>query len=186
MASAFQFLFQFVSSARQLFLHSVFGCGGNRGYFPDDVAVEIEKGDGRALLGRQGAQRKVQALVLKAAVGRGVTDKRPGLIDTLRSAKASLVVEKSIVGNSEEPRAEFSHVLIARAGEVCLHQCVLRQVVGIVFVATAEGEQEAPKCLLLTLNMGNKFFARHLPSACFIIILSSASISLASIFLPRK
>ena len=93
-------------------------------------------------------------------------------------------VEERVVGNLEEPRAEAASVLIACRREVSLHQRVLRQVVGIALIAAAKGEQEATKCLLLTLYQGDELLACHLFSACITSDCSSASISLASIRLP--
>ena len=71
------------------------------------------------------------------------------------------MVEERVVGNLEEPRAEPPPVLIARRREVGLHQGILCQVIGIVFVAAAEGEHEAPQGLLLTLHMADEYFACH-------------------------
>ena len=64
----------------------------------------------------------------------------PWVIDILHCPLACLVVEERVVGNLEEPRTELSLVLIAGTGEVSLHQRILRQVVGIVFLTTAESE----------------------------------------------
>ena len=74
---------------------------------------------------------------------------------------AGTVVEEGVVGNLEEPGAELALVLIASRGEVGLDQRVLRQVVGFILVATAEGEQEASQGLLLALYVGYEFFAGH-------------------------
>ena len=88
-------------------------------------------------------------------------DECAGLVERLRRATARLVVEERVVGNLEKPRAEAPHVLIASRREVGLHQRVLRQVVGLALVAAAEGEQEAAKCLLLTLYLGYELVACH-------------------------
>ena len=113
-------------------------------------------------------------------------DERTGIVECRHRATACLMVEECIVGYLEEPRAESSFVLIARRREVSLDQRILRQVIGIALVATAEGEQEATKGLLLTLYLSDENFAGHLFSACDTNNFSSASISLASIFLPTK
>ena len=115
----------------------------------------------------------------------GTTGECSCFVDALRAAQAHLVVEERVVGNLEEPRTELPLVLITCAGEIGLHERILRQVVGIVFLATAEGEQEASECLLLTLNMGDKYVSCH-EFASAISFFSSASISLASIFFPLE
>jgi hypothetical protein len=71
------------------------------------------------------------------------------------------VIQESVVGNLEEPRAELPFILIASRREIGLDQRVLCQIVGFVLIATAEGEQKASKCLLLALNMGYENFACH-------------------------
>ena len=123
--------------------------------------------------------------MFKGRVGIGAANKCSCFVDALRAAQARLVVEECVVGYLEEPRTELPLVLIACAGKIRLHQCILRQVVGIVFLATAEGEQETSECLLLTLNMGDKYVSCH-EFASAISFFSSASISLASIFFPLE
>ena len=75
-------------------------------------------------------------------------------------------------------------VPIARRREISLDQCILRQVVGFALIAAAEGEQETAEGFLLALYMGYEYFACH--GCCEMTRFSSASISLASIFLLRR
>ena len=65
------------------------------------------------------------------------------------------------MGNLEEPRSELALVTITRQREVGLDQGILSKIVGIVFVAATQGEQEASQSLLLTLNMRYEYFAGH-------------------------
>ena len=99
--------------------------------------------------------------MLEVGVGGRTTDKHSRLIDTFRSLQASFVTEERVVGNLEEPRTELSSIAKTRTGKVGLHQSVLRQVVRLVPVAAAEGEQEAPECLLLALHAGYELFSVH-------------------------
>ena len=109
----FQFIFQPVPSSRQLLLHRILRGVGDGGNLLDAVAVHVEQGDGRAFLGRQGAQGEVEVLMLEGGVGTGVADEPPCLVDALHCAATCLVVEERVVGNLEEPRTEPPLVLIA-------------------------------------------------------------------------
>ena len=75
--------------------------------------------------------------------------------------QAGTVIQKGVVGNLEEPRAEFALVLIAVRGEIGLDQGVLRQVVCFILVPAAEGKQETSQCLLFTLYVGYEYIACH-------------------------
>ena len=99
--------------------------------------------------------------MLEGGVGRSVADNHACFLDTRHRTHARTVVEKGVMGNLEEPRAEEPSVLIACRREIGLHQRVLRQVVCVALVATTEGEQKAAKCLLLTLYMGYELIACH-------------------------
>ena len=122
--------------------------------------------------------------MLETTFRRLAADERPCFVERIHRPATRLMVEERVVGNLEKPGAEPSLFLIARRREVGLHQRVLRQVVGIALLATAESEQEATEGLLLTLYLGYEYVACHLLLACAVSSCSSASISLASIFLP--
>ena len=80
--------------------------------------------------------------MLEGGVGRSVADNHACFLDTRHRTHARTVVEKGVMGNLEEPRAEAPLVLIASTQELGLHQRILSEVVGIVLLATTEGEQE--------------------------------------------
>ena len=117
-------------------------------------------------------------------IGNCSADEGPGIVECLHRATARLVVEERIVGYLEEPRTETSFVLIARRREISLDQCILCQVIGVALIATTKGEQETAEGFLLTLYVGYEYVACHDYSA--VTRFSSASISLASIFLLRR
>ena len=144
-----------------MLLDGTFGCIGNRGNLLDAVSVEVKQRDGRAFLGRQGAQGEVEVLMLEAGIGSRAADECPRLVDAIHGVASRLVVEESVVGYLEEPRAELSFILIARQRKVSLDQGILCKIVGIVFVAAAQGEQETSQGLLLSLHMRYEDFAGH-------------------------
>ena len=125
------------------------------------MSVQVEERNGRSLLGRQRAQGKVEVLVLKGRIGSRAADQCPRLVDAFHRAATCLVAEESVVGNLEKPRSELALVTITCQREVGLHQGILRQVVGIIFLATAQGEQETSQGLLLTFHMRYEYFACH-------------------------
>ena len=83
-------------------------------HFLDIIAIEVEQGDGRTLLGWKGAQSQIEVLMFELSISGGAADECPCLINTLCAAQARLVVEERVVGNLEELRTELPLVLIAR------------------------------------------------------------------------
>ena len=144
-----------------MLLDRTLACGGDCGDLFDTVAVKVVQRDGRAFLGWQGAQGKVEILMFEGGIGGCAADERSCLIDAVHRAATRLVAEEGIVSDLEKPRTELPFILIASQREVCLDQGILGQVVGITLVAAAQGEQEASQGLLLALDMRYEYFAGH-------------------------
>ena len=138
----FQLLFKFVTSARELLLYSILRGVSNLGNFFYIIAAQVEEGDGGSFLRWKGSQGQIEALMLKASIGGRGTDERLGIVYALHDAATGTVIQERVVRNLEKPRPEPPLILIASTGEVCFHQRILGQIVGIALITTAEGKQE--------------------------------------------
>lgn len=97
---------------------------------------------------------------------------------------SSPVVQESIVRDFEKPGPELTAVYVSVYGKVCLHQGFLSYIIGIGHVTCTQSQQIASEGILVDLYMRYELVACHACSwvSCF----SSASISLASNFLPTR
>jgi len=118
-----------------LLFYRILRCVGNGGNLLDAVSIEVKQRDGRAFLGRQGAQGEVEVLMLEAGIGSRAADECPRLVDAIHGAASRLVVEESIVGYLEEPRAEPALVTITRQREVGLDQGILCQIISSISIS---------------------------------------------------
>ena len=99
--------------------------------------------------------------MLKGRIGLVTADEPAGFIDALHRAATRLMVEESVMGNLEQPRAETALLQITRRRDVSFDQGILGQVIGITLVTAAQGEQETSQGLLLSLHMRYEDFAGH-------------------------
>ena len=156
-----QCLSQFFSAPRELLLHGILRGLCNRSYLLDAVSVEVEKGDGRAFLGRKRTKGEVEVGSPLPAPPLGECLNGNCINAYSRRLLASPVTEERVMGNLEEPRTELSSIAKTRTGKVGLHQSILSQVVSLFLIATTECKQEASDCLLLTLHAGYELFSVH-------------------------
>ena len=95
-------------------------------------------------------------------------------------AQAALMVEEGVVGNALEPRTQLLVIANLVPCQVGLDEGLLRDIVRIVAITDAEGQQEPSQRFLFGRDKCYELLAIHFCS----MLRVSASISLASIFRP--
>lgn len=150
-------------ASRQLLLDGFLGAAGDAGYLGHGVALHVVQQYGRPFFGREQVEGFVEMVVFECAVGALARGHAGGFGQRLGEGAAPAVADECVAGYAVDPRCEAALLAEAVAGQICLDECLLGQVVGKGAVTAAESGQKAPELSLIALYVLYESSAVHHP-----------------------